>query len=265
MKNLNGKVAVVTGAASGIGRALAVELARAGASVALCDIDADGLEQTSRQCSQAGSDSCSWMVDVGDRAAVAAFASEVVDRFGVVNLVINNAGITAFGTVLESSYDDVERILDVDFWGVVHGTVEFLPHLISSGEGHIVNVSSVFGLFGVPTQSAYSAAKFAVRGYAESLRQEMRLGGHPVGVTCVHPGGVRTDIIRNANSVTGRDGSAVGERFDRIARTTPEAAARTIVRAYGGTGHECSSAQTQKCSTFSSARWDRDTEPPSPV
>ena len=150
---------------------------------------------------------------------------------GAVNLVINNAGITIFGTVEESPYRDIEKVMDVDFWGVVHGTKAFLPHLIESGDGHIVNISSVFGLFGVPSQSSYNAAKFAVRGFTESLRQEMLIAGHPVGVTCVHPGGVKTSIVANATSSAGNDLGGVSKLFDEVlTRTSADDAAKTILR-----------------------------------
>ncbi len=137
-------------------------------------------------------------LDVTDRAAFLEYADAVVDEFGVVNIVVNNAGIAFTGDVEEMSFENIERIMDVDFWGVVNGTKAFLPHLIASGDGHLVNISSLFGLLSMPGQSAYNAAKFAVRGFTESLRQEMIIAGHPVQVTCVHPGGIKTAIVRNS-------------------------------------------------------------------
>ncbi|MFI5500746.1 SDR family NAD(P)-dependent oxidoreductase [Nocardia asteroides] len=229
MKDFTGKVAVVTGAASGIGRALAIELAGHGARLAISDVDTAGLARTAELC---GGTPHQHQLDVADRAAVHAYAAEVAARFGTVNLVINNAGITKFGTVDETPYPDLEAVMDVDFWGVVHGTKAFLPHLIASGDGHVVNISSVFGLCGVPTQSSYNAAKFAVRGYTESLSQEMMIAGHPVGVTCVHPGGVRTGIVASATSSVGTDMTALRTLFtEKLTPTSPEAAARTILRA----------------------------------
>ncbi|XBB69530.1 SDR family NAD(P)-dependent oxidoreductase [Nocardioides sp. WV_118_6] len=231
MKDFQDKVAVVTGAGSGIGRALALQLAAEGARVALSDWDAAGLAETAALLGSRGTTAHTTVLDVRDRAAVHAWADAVAAHFGTVNLVVNNAGITIFGTVEESPYEDIEKVLDVDFWGVVHGTKAFLPHLVASGEGHVVNISSIFGLFGVPTQSSYNAAKFAVRGFTEALRQEMLLAGHPVGVTCVHPGGIKTNIVNNATASNAADTSGIARTFnDKLTRTSPETAARTILR-----------------------------------
>lgn len=160
-----------------------------------------------------------------------AFAADVMTRYGVVNYVFNNAGIAFLGTVERSEFKDIERVMDIDFWGVVNGTKAFLPHLIASGDGHLVNTSSVFGLFAVPTQNAYNAAKFAVRGFTESLRQEMLVSGAPVTVTCVHPGGIRTDIAKNSSSVDGKNPDNLVALFDKIAVTSSDKAARTILEA----------------------------------
>lgn len=231
MKDFQDKVAVVTGAGSGIGRALALQLAQDGARVAISDWDADGLAQTTALLEARGAAPHATVLDVRDRAAVHAWADAVAVHFRAVNLVVNNAGITIFGTVEESPYADIEKVIDVDFWGVVHGTKAFLPHLIASGDGHVVNVSSIFGLFGVPTQSSYNAAKFAVRGFTEALRQEMLIDGHPVGVTCVHPGGIRTNIVNNATASNAVDTSGIARLFEeKLTRTSPETAARTILR-----------------------------------
>lgn len=231
MKNFQDRVAVVTGAGSGIGRALALQLTREGALVALSDWDAAGLAETEVLCKELGGSPHTQVLDVRDRAAVHSYADAVAAHFGAVNLVINNAGITIFGTVEDSPYDDIEKVIDVDFWGVVHGTKAFLPHLIASGDGHVVNVSSIFGLFSVPTQSSYNAAKFAVRGFTEALRQEMLVAGHPVGVTCVHPGGIKTNIVNNATASNDGDTSGLTRLFEeKLTRTSPETAARTILR-----------------------------------
>ncbi|WP_183093983.1 SDR family NAD(P)-dependent oxidoreductase [Nocardioides stalactiti] len=231
MKDFHGKVAVVTGAGSGIGRALALELAQAGAKLAISDWDPEGLTETELLCKRLGADLHAEVLDVRDRAAVHAYADAVAAHFGAVNLVVNNAGITIFGTIEESPYEDIEKVIDVDFWGVVHGTKAFLPHLIASGDGHVVNVSSIFGLFSVPTQSSYHAAKFAVRGFTESLRQEMLVAGHPVGVTCVHPGGIKTNIVNNASASNAGDVSGLQRLFDDVlTRTSPESAAQTILK-----------------------------------
>ncbi|RYJ04089.1 MAG: SDR family NAD(P)-dependent oxidoreductase, partial [Actinomycetales bacterium] len=152
------------------------------------------------------------------------------EHYGRVNLIFNNAGIAFTGTTLEEGYKDLERVMDVDFWGVVNGTKEFLPYLIESGDGHVVNVSSVFGLFAVPTQGAYNAAKFAVRGFTEALAQEMRLSSNPVKVTCVHPGGIKTNIARNGDQAPGRDHDELASSFDKMARTSPEKAANVILK-----------------------------------
>ncbi|MGD9526305.1 SDR family NAD(P)-dependent oxidoreductase [Pseudonocardia sp.] len=228
MSEFAGRVAVVTGAGSGIGRALAQDLARRGARLALSDVDEDGLAETVASLGTA--DVRSDSLDVTDRAAVLAYAAEVAGRFGRVNQVYNNAGIAFAGNVLTSTFEEIEKVVDVDFWGVVHGTKAFLPHLIASGDGHVVNISSLFGLLAVPSQSAYNAAKFAVRGFTESLRQEMLLAKHPVRVTCVHPGGVRTGIARNAARGEGFTDGAAMERFEKtMLRMRPEDAAATIL------------------------------------
>ena len=231
MTNVQNKVAVVTGAGSGIGRALAYELARRGAKLALSDIDTAGLAETVKQVRVIGARVHEAKLDVSDRDAVLSYADDVVAEFGVVNIVVNNAGIAFTGDIEKMSFEQIEKVMDVDFWGVVNGTKAFLPHLISSGDGHVVNISSLFGLLAVPGQSAYNAAKFAVRGFTESLRQEMLVNKHPVQVTCVHPGGIKTAITRNAKAVDGLDAAAIAEMFDKkLAKTTPDAAARIILR-----------------------------------
>jgi NADP-dependent 3-hydroxy acid dehydrogenase YdfG len=230
MSSFEGQVAVITGAGSGIGRALAVNLAKKGTKLALSDIDTDGLAETVRQAEALGADVKSDRLNVAEREAVLAYADTVVAHFGKVNQVYNNAGIAYNGNVVKSEFKDIERIIDVDFWGVVNGTKAFLPHVIASGEGHIVNISSVFGLIALPGQSAYNAAKFAVRGFTEALRQEMLVGKHPVKVTCVHPGGVKTAVARNATVADGEDQQTFAEFFDkRLAHLSPETAAKTII------------------------------------
>jgi NAD(P)-dependent dehydrogenase (short-subunit alcohol dehydrogenase family) len=231
MKDLADKVVVITGAASGIGRALALETARRGAVLALSDVDVDGLHETARRVGQeTGRTARVDTLDVRDRGAWAEYADSVVAGLGRVDVVVNNAGVALSGDVLDVDDDQFARVMDVDFWGVVHGTRAFLPHVIASGDGAVVNVSSLFGLLAVPGQSAYNAAKFAVRGFTEALRQEMLVHGHPVTVTCVHPGGVKTAIARNAAAAGDVDPAASAAYFDRhLARTTPERAARVIV------------------------------------
>ncbi len=232
MEGFAGKVAAVTGAGSGIGRALAVELARSGAKVAISDVDTEGLAQTEEQLKAIGAPVKTDRLNVTEREAFLAYADAVNEHFGKVNQIYNNAGIAYTGDVEISQFKDIERVMDVDFWGVVNGTKAFLPHLIASGDGHVINVSSVFGLFAVPGQAAYNAAKFAVRGFTEALRQEMVLAGHPVGVTTVHPGGIKTAIARNATAAEGLDPEELAETFDkRLANTSPERAARIILDA----------------------------------
>jgi short-subunit dehydrogenase len=227
-----GQVGVVTGAASGIGRALSYDLAARGARLALSDVDEVGLAETARHTQRLGASVRTDRLDVTARADVLAYAETVADDLGRVHLVINNAGIAFTGDIEELTFGEIEHVMDVDFWGVVNGTKAFLPHLIASGDGHLVNISSLFGIMASPSQGAYNAAKFAVRGFTEALRQEMLVAGHPVKVTCVHPGGVRTSIARNAGAAPSRDQAALGEFFDRrLARTSAERAAKTILRA----------------------------------
>jgi NAD(P)-dependent dehydrogenase (short-subunit alcohol dehydrogenase family) len=230
MQGFAGKVAVVTGAGSGIGQALAIELARSGASVAISDVNTEGLAETEQRIKESGAPVKADRLDVTEREAFLLYADEVKEHFGKVNQIYNNAGIAFMGDIEVSQFKDIERVMDVDFWGVVNGTKAFLPHLIASGDGHVINVSSVFGLFSVPSQGAYNAAKFAVRGFTEALNQEMTVAGHPVKVTTVHPGGIKTAIARNATAVEGLDADELAKFFDkRLASTTPEKAALVIL------------------------------------
>ena len=231
MDGFAGKVAVVTGAGSGIGQALAIELGRSGAKVAISDVDVDGLADTERQLKAIGAEVKADRLDVTEREAFLHYADAVKEHFGKVNQIYNNAGIAYTGDIEVSAFKDIERVMDVDYWGVVNGTKAFLPHLIASGDGHVVNISSVFGLFSVPGQAAYNSAKFAVRGFTEALRQEMVLAGHPVGVTTVHPGGIKTALVRSATAAEGIDPDQMAKLFDKLARTSPERAAQIILDA----------------------------------
>lgn len=230
MRSFDNKVAVVTGAGSGIGRALALDLAHRGARLALSDIDGEALTETVVLCEKIGARTASYQLDVSDRAAMYFHADAVVSEFGRVNLVVNNAGVALGADVLDMTWDDFEWVMNIDFWGVVNGSKAFLPALIESGDGHLVNVSSVFGLMGIPGQSAYNSAKFAVRGFTEALRQEMKVARHPVGVSCVHPGGIKTNIVANARGMADLgDHDAVVRRFEQIAVTSPTRAAKVIL------------------------------------
>jgi short-subunit dehydrogenase len=233
MDDFGGKIAVITGAGSGIGRALAVELARRGAHLALADVDETGLAETLGRAEGLGVKVTATKVDVADRSSVFAWADEVVAQHGAVHLVFNNAGVALSSTIEAMTYDDLEWLMGVNFWGVVHGTKAFLPHVKASGDGHIINISSVFGLVSVPTQAAYNASKFAVRGFTDCLRMELEIEGCGVSCTTVHPGGIRTNIARNMRlDASAADmAKGVGDRFDLVARTSPEKAARVILRA----------------------------------
>jgi NAD(P)-dependent dehydrogenase (short-subunit alcohol dehydrogenase family) len=234
MKTFRGRVAAVTGAGSGIGRALARELAARGAHLALSDLNEATLAETVMLCEAAGAAAkiTSQRVDVADRGAVYAWADQVVADHGRVNLIFNNAGVALAASIEAMSYEDFEWLMSINFWGVVHGTKAFLPHLKAAGEGHVINMSSVFGLISVPGQAAYNAAKFGVRGFTDALRMELEMS--PCGVSCttVHPGGVKTNIARNARvdpSMVLGDPDAAADEFDKMARTTPESAARQIL------------------------------------
>ncbi len=236
MKTLKDRVAAITGAGSGIGRATAILMARHGCHLALSDVNETGLAETARDCKALGVNVTTKKLDVADRAAVHAWADEVVAQHGQVNVIVNNAGVGLGATVEEMSYEDLDWLMGINFWGVVHGTKAFLPHIKKTRDGHIVNISSVFGIIGVPTQSAYNAAKFAVRGFTESLREEMDIEGSGVGVTSVHPGGIKTNIARNARMKTGKewgikDAAHAAADFEKLARTTPDEAATAIVGA----------------------------------
>ena len=232
MRTLDNKVVVVTGAGSGIGRALALDVAGRGALVAVSDWNEAGLAETVELLKNAGVHEVrSDVLDVSDRAGFAAYALAVKDQFGRVDVVVNNAGVSHTGPVTEMEYADFDWLMGVNFWGVVHGTKEFLPHLIASGDGHLVNISSLFGLISVAGSSTYNASKFAVRGFTEAVRMDMLLAGHPVGVTCVHPGGIRTGIVRNGRVTRGESHANVTATFDELARMSPERAAAIIVKA----------------------------------
>jgi NADP-dependent 3-hydroxy acid dehydrogenase YdfG len=225
MKNLNGKVAVITGAASGLGRGLADVLAAEGCRLALVDVHAERLAEVAAEhpgCS-------THVVDVSDRAAMAALPEAVLAAHGAVHLVINNAGVTLTASFLDHSIDDLEWLLGINLWGVIYGCHAFLPHLIAGGEGHIVNISSLFGIIGIPGQSGYCVSKYGVRGLSDALAEEVAMLEADIGVTVVHPGAINTRIITSARKN--------GQNLDRAARffarhgMSPLTAAQQIVAA----------------------------------
>lgn len=231
MKTLKDKVAAITGAGSGIGRATAILMASKGCHLALSDVNETGLAETAAKCLQYGVKVTTRKVDVASREQMYAWADEVVADHGLVNIIFNNAGVALGATVEDMKYDDFEWLMGINFWGVVYGTKAFLPHIKTAGEGAIVNVSSVFGLIAVPTQSAYNAAKFAVKGFTEALREEMEIAGSNIGVTCVHPGGIKTNIARAARvtETKGLVDARSTREMDKLFITTPEKAAEDVV------------------------------------
>lgn len=229
MSEIRGAVAVITGAGSGIGRALALNMASHGAQLALADVNATGLEETRRMLGTATARA--YVVDVSSAAAVQDFARRVEVDFGRASLLVNNAGVALFGTFAELTLEEFDWLIRINFWGVVYGCKFFLPLLLREKEARVVNISSVFGLFGPPGQTAYCSSKWAVRGFSESLREELRTG--PVKVTCVHPAGIATNVAVNARigaATRPADQEAALERFKKAAQISPESAAQTIVK-----------------------------------
>lgn len=236
MKDFKNKVAAITGAASGMGRTLAVQLAQRGCHLALSDVNEAGLAETAQLVRQHGVKVTTVKLNVADREAMNAWADQVVRDHGKVNLIFNNAGVAHAGTVEGSDYAEYEWIMNINFWGVMHGTKAFLPYLKATGDGHIINISSIFGLFAQPGMSAYNATKFAVRGFTEALRQELDMDACGVSASCVHPGGIKTNIAKTArmndslSKVTGQDADTARSQFhDQLLRTTPEKAAEVIL------------------------------------
>lgn len=232
MEPFRNQVVAITGAGSGIGRALAVLAARDGCTVALCDVNEDGLRETVHEVEACGASATHARVDVSKRDAVERFAKEAIAAHGHVDVIVNNAGVALTVSVAEMSYEDFEWLMGINFWGVVFGTKAFLPQMLARKTGHIVNVSSIFGMIGVPSQSAYNAAKFAVRGFTESLRGE--LFGTGVHAHTVHPGGIQTNILRSSRFVSSALSASkeqLASDFERfLARTSAENCAKTIVR-----------------------------------
>jgi short-subunit dehydrogenase len=236
VKSFKDKVAAVTGAGSGIGRELARELAKQGCHVAISDVNASTLEETAASLRSLGVRITTATLDVSKREAVRDWAAAIVKDHGKVNLIFNNAGVALGSTLEGASYEELEWIMNINFWGVVYGTKEFLPHLRAAGEGHIVNTSSVFGLIAVPGNGAYNATKFAVRGFTEALRQELELSGGNVSATSVHPGGIKTNIAKSARFNSSMSGLVKNEEdakrsFEKNFITTPNRAATIILKA----------------------------------
>jgi NAD(P)-dependent dehydrogenase (short-subunit alcohol dehydrogenase family) len=228
---LGGGVAIVTGAGSGIGRALAQQLAAAGSALAIADIDEARLQQTAQSLAKCSAQVTTHVVDVAKKESMKEFASEVSARHGRVTLLINNAGTSLHGDFDEVSLDDFRWLMDINFWGTVYGVRYFLPMLKREPRAHIVNLSSVFGIIAPAGQVAYAASKFAVRGFTEALRHELQ--DSAVTVSCAHPGGIRTPIARHSRLGARASAAKRAEniaRFERLARTPPEKAAAVILR-----------------------------------
>ena len=239
MKSFNGRVAAITGAASGMGRALALALAREGCHLALADKNSQGLDQTValiQTATLAPVRVTTQVLDVSDRHAMQDWAARCAAEHGQVNLIFNNAGVALSSTVEGVDYSDLEWIIGINFWGVVYGTKAFLPYLKASGDGHVVNTSSVFGLFAQPGMSGYNASKFAVRGFTEALRQELDLQQCGVSATCVHPGGIRTDICRSSRIDANMTGFLIHSEqqaradFEKLFITDADQAAKVILQ-----------------------------------
>ena len=229
MSHYKNKVAVITGAASGIGHALATKLAQQGCHLALVDRNLEGLNLVKLEAEKLGVRCLIQNVDVSNSEYFQSFATSVVTEFGTVDLLFNNAGVSLIDSVANQSLEDFDWLMNINFWGVVHGVNAFLPILRESPNAHIVNVSSLFGLLALPLQSAYNASKFAVRGFTESLKMEM--AGTNVSVHCVHPGGIKTNITNNAKVSTANvEKSKIIAAFNKQAKTTSEQAADVILQ-----------------------------------
>lgn len=237
MKRIEGRIALVTGAAGGIGRATAVRLAEKGAHVALADVNESGLDETRSRVERLGVRATTHLVDVADRAAMEDLVRQIESAHGGLHVLVNNAGVAVSATFEDHTLEDFQWLIGINFWGVVHGCKLFMPLLRQADEAHIVNVSSVFGLIGMPMNSAYCASKFAVYGLSESLRVE--LSDTHIGVTCVQPGGVATDIVKSARWTDDPAAAALRPRTERaFARMMPpERAAKAIVRGIERNSH----------------------------
>lgn len=236
MKNFSNKTAAITGAASGMGRTLALSLARRGCHLALSDVNEAQLANVKREVEQHGVRVTTKRVNVASKDEVYTWAEDVIRDHKQCNLIFNNAGVAYAATIEGATYEDFEWIVDINFWGVVYGTKAFLPHLKASGEGHVINTSSLFGLIGFPGNGTYNATKFAVRGFTDALRVELEITRSCVSATCVHPGGIKTNIARAARmseslkDIGVRDLAGGTAMFEKMFRVTAEDAAETILR-----------------------------------
>jgi short-subunit dehydrogenase len=236
MKNFKNKVAAITGAGSGIGQQLAVLLAKEGCHLSLSDVNEQGLIETLELLKESDVRVTIQKVNVAQLDEIKQWVNQTIQDHGFVNMIFNNAGVALASTVEGASYEELEWIVNINFWGVVYGTKEFLPLIKQTGDGHIINISSLFGLTAQPTQSGYNATKFAVRGFTESLRQELDLENCGVSALCVHPGGIRTNIANSARSndslkTLGMDSEESIKSFNKLLRCPPEEAARKILQA----------------------------------
>lgn len=238
MRDFKDKVAAITGAGSGMGREIAILLAKKGCHLALSDVNVPGLKETEALVSQLGTGVrvTTDQVNVAKREQVYKWADKVVADHGKVNLIFNNAGVALSATVEDMTYEDFDWLFNINFWGVVYGTKAFLPYIKATGDGHIVNTSSVFGLLSVPSQAAYNSAKFAVRGFTDALRMELEMDPCGVSATTVHPGGINTNIAKTARvdqsiDKLGLDHKTGKQKFENMFITSPRSAAKTIVNA----------------------------------
>jgi short-subunit dehydrogenase len=233
MRSLRGKIVVITGAASGIGAALAAAMAAQGARLILADIDAPGLVSLGATLRSQGCDCHTWVTDTGNESAIYALAANTLSTLGPADIVVNNAGVGLIAPVEKLSTTDAHWLMNINFWGVVHGCRAFLPQLRQRPDTVLVNISSIFAMVSVPTQSIYNASKAAVRGFSDGLREELR--GTGVDVLCVHPGGIKTNIANNARitdvSMVADSDQEMRDNFTKLAHTTPQQAAAVIVQA----------------------------------
>jgi short-subunit dehydrogenase len=233
MRTLQGKSVVITGAASGIGEALAHASAARGARLLLADIDALGLDRVVSSLKAVGIECSGLVTDTGNEAAIYALAQEAQVRLGGADVVINNAGVGLLAPVDKLRTTDAQWLMNINFWGVVHGCQAFIPQLRQRPDTVLVNISSIFAMVSVPTQSIYNASKAAVRGFSDALREELQSSG--IGVLCVHPGGIKTNIVNRARitdvSMVADTDQEMRDNFERLARTTPQQAAMVIIRA----------------------------------